>query len=72
MESLLDVINLEQLGVSAILVAWLMWDNHTLKKENRELMDYARDASDKYQELAARTIEIMARIEAHLLANGKK
>ena len=63
METLISSVSLEQLGVSAILVAYLMYHNHCMRKELQTEREYGKAQSELYQGLALKTIETMARLE---------
>jgi hypothetical protein len=60
---LLRAINLEQLGVAGILIAFLVYQNFQLRKDAREEREYSREILSKYQDLAEKTISTIGRLE---------
>lgn len=74
MDALLHAIDLKQLGVSGVVLGYLIWALHCARQDLNAEREYSRDISDKYQALAQRTIETMGRLEQAfvLLKDGLK
>ena len=64
MENFLNALNLEQLGVTGILVALLWYQNRELRQDLRDEREYARALSKLYQESTLKTIETMGKLQA--------
>lgn len=74
METLLSAIDLKQLGVTGVLLGYLMWANHCLRQDLRAERDYSRERDDRFHALAQKTIETMGKLEQAflLLRDGLK
>jgi len=74
MDALLAAIDLKQLGISGVLLGYLIYTIHGLREELRDERGYSRELNEKYQALAQRTIETMGRMEQAfiLLRDGLK
>jgi len=59
-----SALNLEQLGVTGILVALLWYQNRELRQDLREEREYARKLSELYKESTLKTIETMGKLES--------
>lgn len=63
MADILASLNLEQLGVTGILVAFLIYQNYNLSQSVREERTYSKELADRYQQLTIKTIETLGRLE---------
>ena len=64
MEGLISSVSLEQLGVSAILVAYLLYVNHCLRTDLNAEREYSKAQDERHHNFALKSVESMGNLEA--------
>ena len=70
--TLLEQLDIGQLGVAGIIVGILVWENMGLRKDLKEERDYSRKLADMNQQTALKTLDTLKTLEQAITLLGDR